>query len=301
MLAPRASGSSPWASSRARSGRSLCTTSRRTAAGSYSEAGNGRRSRPDLRSPWRRALERVPRAVPVAPGREHPGQGAGHGRRHRLRHGELPLARAAAWVWRRRTSATTSGALRLALVLVSLAGRWPGRPRPLHGLRPARPAPADRAAGDVRSPRGRRCRRRASREHHGPGFAARTRARPRPRPRMVGVRGGARYRAGRRFRQPRSPPPPRRNPVHQLAARVRCLGFPSSASIGLIGVPLGVRAFVGRWPTSSAGSFDEQLADNLQVIASAQRAGHSFLGAIDGVHAGGSGADEEGVRARPGR
>jgi tight adherence protein B len=50
--------------------------------------------------------------------------------------------------------------------------------------------------------------------------------------------------------------------------------------IGLIGVPVGVRAVVGARADKQRRLFDEQLADNLQVIASAQRAGHSFLGAL---------------------
>jgi tight adherence protein B len=52
------------------------------------------------------------------------------------------------------------------------------------------------------------------------------------------------------------------------------------ALVGLIGVPVGVRAVVGSLADKQRRAFDEQLADNLQVIASAQRAGHSFLGAL---------------------
>ena len=44
---------------------------------------------------------------------------------------------------------------------------------------------------------------------------------------------------------------------------------------------VGVRAFVrSRGARRSGALFADQLADNLQVIASAQRAGHSFLGAL---------------------
>jgi tight adherence protein B len=50
--------------------------------------------------------------------------------------------------------------------------------------------------------------------------------------------------------------------------------------VGLIGVPVAVRALVGAQADKQRRLFDEQLADNLQVIASAQRAGHSFLGAL---------------------
>ena len=50
--------------------------------------------------------------------------------------------------------------------------------------------------------------------------------------------------------------------------------------VSLIGVPLGARAIVQARADRQRRRFDEQLADNLQVIASAQRAGHSFLGAL---------------------
>jgi tight adherence protein B len=50
--------------------------------------------------------------------------------------------------------------------------------------------------------------------------------------------------------------------------------------VGLISVPVGVRAVVRARADKQRRFFDEQLADNLQVIASAQRAGHSFLGAL---------------------
>jgi tight adherence protein B len=50
--------------------------------------------------------------------------------------------------------------------------------------------------------------------------------------------------------------------------------------VGLIGAPVTVRVIVRALADKQRRAFDEQLADNLQVIASAQRAGHSFLGAL---------------------
>jgi tight adherence protein B len=52
------------------------------------------------------------------------------------------------------------------------------------------------------------------------------------------------------------------------------------ALVGLVGVPVAIRAVVKALVEKQRRLFDEQLADNLQVIASAQRAGHSFLGAL---------------------
>jgi tight adherence protein B len=46
------------------------------------------------------------------------------------------------------------------------------------------------------------------------------------------------------------------------------------------GVPLGVRAYIKRRLERQRRLFADQLADNLQVIASAMRAGHSFIGAL---------------------
>jgi tight adherence protein B len=46
------------------------------------------------------------------------------------------------------------------------------------------------------------------------------------------------------------------------------------------GVPLGVRAYIKRRLERQRRLFADQLADNLQVIASAMRAGHSFVGAL---------------------
>lgn len=57
-------------------------------------------------------------------------------------------------------------------------------------------------------------------------------------------------------------------------------GIPLLAVVGLVGVPVAIRAVVGALADKQRRAFDEQLADNLQVIASAQRAGHSFLGAL---------------------
>jgi tight adherence protein B len=57
-------------------------------------------------------------------------------------------------------------------------------------------------------------------------------------------------------------------------------GIPLLGVVALIGVPIGIRASVGARADKQRRLFDEQLADNLQVIASAQRAGHSFLGAL---------------------
>ena len=61
---------------------------------------------------------------------------------------------------------------------------------------------------------------------------------------------------------------------------VSASGLPLLGVVGLIGVPVAVRVFVRTLADKQRRLFDEQLADNLQVIASAQRAGHSFLGAL---------------------
>ena len=61
---------------------------------------------------------------------------------------------------------------------------------------------------------------------------------------------------------------------------VTASGLLPLGAIALIGVPFGVRALVKAQADKQRRLFDEQLADNLQVIASAQRAGHSFLGAM---------------------
>jgi len=55
--------------------------------------------------------------------------------------------------------------------------------------------------------------------------------------------------------------------------------------LGLVGlaVPWAVRSFVNRKAAKTRNRFAEQLSDNLQVLASALRAGHSFVGALSVV------------------
>ena len=50
--------------------------------------------------------------------------------------------------------------------------------------------------------------------------------------------------------------------------------------LGAVAVPLGVREVLNRKLTKLREGFLEQLPDNLQVLASALRAGHSFIGAL---------------------
>jgi tight adherence protein B len=50
-----------------------------------------------------------------------------------------------------------------------------------------------------------------------------------------------------------------------------------------LAVPWGVRSFVNRKAARTRNRFAEQLPDNLQVLASALRAGHSFVGALSVV------------------
>ena len=57
-------------------------------------------------------------------------------------------------------------------------------------------------------------------------------------------------------------------------------GIGALGLVGLVAVPIAIRAIVKALVEKQRRLFDEQLADNLQVIASAQRAGHSFLGAL---------------------
>jgi tight adherence protein B len=52
------------------------------------------------------------------------------------------------------------------------------------------------------------------------------------------------------------------------------------AAAGLIGVPVVVRTVLKQKLAAQRKQFMDQLADNLQVIASALRAGHSFIGAL---------------------
>src|SRR5204863_5746396 len=59
----------------------------------------------------------------------------------------------------------------------------------------------------------------------------------------------------------------------------------SSKLIALLGlsVPFAVRAYVRQRVARKRAQFAEQLPDNLQVLASAMRAGHSFIGALSVV------------------
>jgi tight adherence protein B len=61
--------------------------------------------------------------------------------------------------------------------------------------------------------------------------------------------------------------------------------IPSGLVAVLVGltVPLGVRTFIKRKVARKRKLFAEQLPDNLQVLASALRAGHSFIGALSVV------------------
>jgi tight adherence protein B len=56
-------------------------------------------------------------------------------------------------------------------------------------------------------------------------------------------------------------------------------GTGAAALLGLV-VPVAVRAFVSVKARRQRRAFAEQLADNVQVVASALRAGHSFVGAL---------------------
>src|SRR5205085_8838804 len=59
-------------------------------------------------------------------------------------------------------------------------------------------------------------------------------------------------------------------------------GSPLVALLGLA-IPFAVRAFIRRKVAKKRQAFAEQLPDNLQVLASALRAGHSFIGALSVV------------------
>src|SRR5205085_6940130 len=59
-------------------------------------------------------------------------------------------------------------------------------------------------------------------------------------------------------------------------------GSPLVALLGLA-IPFAVRAFIRRKVAKKRQAFAEQLPDNLQVLASALRAGHSFVGALSVV------------------
>lgn len=67
-----------------------------------------------------------------------------------------------------------------------------------------------------------------------------------------------------------------------LLLMVLLVAVSGSVVIGLLALamPLAVRAIVKRRVQKQRDLFGEQLADNLQVIASAMRAGHSFAGAL---------------------
>jgi tight adherence protein B len=59
-------------------------------------------------------------------------------------------------------------------------------------------------------------------------------------------------------------------------------GSPLVALLGL-GIPFALRSYVHRRVAKKRLLFSEQLPDNLQVLASAMRAGHSFIGALSVV------------------
>jgi tight adherence protein B len=67
-----------------------------------------------------------------------------------------------------------------------------------------------------------------------------------------------------------------------LAMLVFYMVFPPLALVGL-GVPFGVRALILKKVSHRRKAFAEQLPDNLQVLSSALRAGHSFVGALSVV------------------
>lgn len=67
-----------------------------------------------------------------------------------------------------------------------------------------------------------------------------------------------------------------------VAVLVGALLSPWAALLGLL-VPLGVRSEVGRRAGAMRRKFGEQLPDNLEVMASALRAGHSLVGAMSVV------------------
>ena len=65
--------------------------------------------------------------------------------------------------------------------------------------------------------------------------------------------------------------------VGMLAALLT--GFAPAVLLGAV-VPLAIRSLIGRKLERRRAAFAEQLPDNLQVLASAMRAGHSFVGAL---------------------
>ena len=59
------------------------------------------------------------------------------------------------------------------------------------------------------------------------------------------------------------------------------LDRPMVALVCLVGIPVGIRATVSYKAMKVRRKFEDQLPDNLQVLASALRAGHSFVGALN--------------------
>jgi tight adherence protein B len=57
-------------------------------------------------------------------------------------------------------------------------------------------------------------------------------------------------------------------------------GSPVLGLIFLVGIPAAIRSFIHYRATRTRRKFEEQLPDNLQVMASALRAGHSFIAAL---------------------
>ena len=57
-------------------------------------------------------------------------------------------------------------------------------------------------------------------------------------------------------------------------------GSPVLGVIALAGIPIAVRLVIRYQATKTRRRFEEQLPDNLQVMASALRAGHSFIAAL---------------------
>ena len=65
-----------------------------------------------------------------------------------------------------------------------------------------------------------------------------------------------------------------------LALAFIASGSPLFAAISLVGVPLAARSVIRYRATRARRRFEDQLPDNLQVMASALRAGHSFVAAL---------------------
>src|SRR5439155_12820500 len=60
---------------------------------------------------------------------------------------------------------------------------------------------------------------------------------------------------------------------------VQVTGTPLAWLIGIF-VPIGVRELIAHRVTKKRRLFADQLPDNLQIVASAMRAGHSLVGAM---------------------